>query len=314
VNDTTQKLVDLCARLREAVLPSLGRHAARDHAGVAVGGDVTFAIDEVAESLLAEYMAAELPAWAYYSEDAGLQGAADPELILIVDPIDGTRPAAAGFEMACVSIAAVPPSSVPTMGDVAAGVVQEIKTGDLFVAERGTGFGMTTAAGKAIPFLPTVRADLESIFWTLGFRGRPAVILASVLEELIDASSVGGCVFDIGSATYGVTRILTGQLDAYVDIGPAIIAAHPWTEAEFRRVGRGAVLCNSPYDVAAIYLLCKEAGLPFSDAAGGSLDDRPVLGSDASYQMATIASGNEDLQAALVDCVQRGIRGLRRPA
>jgi len=99
-----------------------------------------------------------------------------------------------------------------------------------------------------------------------------------------------------------------------VDSGPAIIAAHPWTEAEFRRVGRGAVLCNSPYDVAAIYLLCKEAGLPFSDAAGGSLDDRPVLGSDASYQMATIASGNEDLQAALVDCVQRGIRGLRRPA
>jgi hypothetical protein len=39
-----------------------------------------------------------------------------------------------------------------------------------------------------------------------------------------------------------------------------------------------------------------------------------VLGSDASYQMATIASGNEDLQAALIDCVQRGIRGLRGPA
>jgi len=314
VNDTTQKLVDLCARLREVVLPSLGRHAAREHAGVAVGGDVTFAIDEVAETLLAEYMAAELPTWAFYSEDAGLQGAAHPELILVVDPIDGTRPAAAGFEMACVSIAAVPPSSVPTMGDVAAGVIQEIKSGDLFVAERGAGYSMTTAGGEAISFLPTVRTDLESIFWTLGFRGRPAVVLASVLEELIDVSSVGGCVFDIGSATYGVTRILTGQLDAYVDIGPAIIAAHPWTEAEFRRVGRGAVLCNSPYDVAAIYLLCKEAGLPFSDAAGGSLDDRPVLGSDASYQMATIASGNDDLQAALVDCVQRGIRALRRPA
>ena len=167
--------------------------------------------------------------------------------------------------------------------------------------------------GSEIPFLPTPRADLESIFWTLGFRGRPAVILARVLEELIDASSVGGCVFDIGSATYGVTRILTGQLDAYVDIGPAIIAAHPWTEAEFRRVGRGAVLCNSPYDIAAAYLLCKEAGLPFGDADGASLDDRLVLGSDASYQMATVASGNRDLQAVLVECVQRGIAGLRRP-
>ncbi len=311
MNDTTEKLIALCARLRAVVLPSLGLHAARDHAGVAVGGDVTFSIDEQAESLLTELMRDELPTWAFYSEDGGLQGAADPELILIVDPIDGTRPAAAGFEMACVSIAAVPPSPAPTMGDVVAGVVQEIKGGDLFIAEKGGGFSMTRPDGGAIPFQPTARADLESIFWTLGFRGRPAVILASVLEELIDTSSVGGCVFDIGSATYGVTRILTGQLDAYVDVGPAIIAAHAWTEAAFRRVGRGAVLCNSPYDVAAVHLLCKEAGLPFTDAAGGSLDDRPVLGSDSSYQMATVASGNAELQAALVDSVQRGIRDLR---
>jgi myo-inositol-1(or 4)-monophosphatase len=215
--------------------------------------------------------------------------------------------------MACVSIAAVPPGSAPTMGNVVAGVIQEIKNGDLFVAERGAGFSMTRSDGTDIPFVPTARADLESIFWTLGFRGRPAVILASVLEELIDASSVGGCVFDLGSATYGITRILTGQLDAYVDIGPAIIAAHAWAEAEFRRVGRGAVLCNSPYDVAAAHLLCKEAGLPFTGAAGESLDDRPVLGSDASFQMATVAAGNEELQAALIESVRRGIVGLRRP-
>jgi myo-inositol-1(or 4)-monophosphatase len=312
LTDLTDKLATLCGRLRDAVLPSLGTHAARGHAGVAVGGDVTFAIDEQAEALLTEHMREQLPAWAFYSEDGGLQGASDPELILIVDPIDGTRPAAAGFEMACVSIAAVPPGQMPAMGDVVAGVIQEIKNGDLFVAERGAGFSMTRADGGEIPCSPTQRADLESIFWTLGFRGRPAVILTRVLEELIDISSVGGSVFDIGSATYGITRILTGQLDAYVDIGPAIIAAHPWTEAEFRRVGRGAVLCNSPYDVAAAYLLCREAGLPFTGAAGESLDDRPLLGSDASFQMATVAAGNAELQAALVASVQRGIAALRR--
>ena len=78
VNDTTGKLVDLCARLREVVLPSLGAHAARDHAGVAVGGDVTFGIDEIAERLLVEHMRDELPDWAFYSEDGGLQGARTP--------------------------------------------------------------------------------------------------------------------------------------------------------------------------------------------------------------------------------------------
>ncbi|MCX6364584.1 MAG: hypothetical protein NTW58_10535 [Actinobacteria bacterium] len=45
MNDITNILVDLCGRLREVVLPALGQHAARDHAGVAVGGDVTFGID-----------------------------------------------------------------------------------------------------------------------------------------------------------------------------------------------------------------------------------------------------------------------------
>jgi myo-inositol-1(or 4)-monophosphatase len=307
VNDTTCRLVDLCARLRDVVVPSLGMHAARAHTGTAVGGDVTFGIDADAEALLETYMAAEAPRWAYYSEDRGLQGPRDPELILIVDPVDGTRPAAAGLETACVSVAAVPPLPAPTMGDVVAGVVQEIKSGDLFVAEKGAGLSVTRADGADIALRPTGHADLESLFWTLGFRGRPAVILARVLEDLIDGSSVGGAVFDIGSASYSITRILTGQLDAYVDIGPAIIDAHPWVEAEFRRVGRGSVLCNSPYDLAASHLLCREAGVPIGDADGRPLDDRPALGSDAQHQLACIASSNPELQAALVGAVQRGI-------
>ena len=314
MSETIERLEVLCASLRAVVLPSLGVHAARAHAGVAVGGDVTFGIDEEAERHLAAYMAEHLPGWAYYSEDGGLQGAADPELILIVDPIDGTRPAAAGFEAACVSAAAVPSRAAPAMGDVVAGVIQEIKSGDLFAAEKGGGFRMTRAAGGELPFLPTADADLERLFWTLGFRGRPAVILAGVLERLIDVSSVGGAVFDIGSATYSITRILTGQLDAYVDIGPAIIDAHPWTEAEFRRVGRGNVLCNSPYDLAAAYLISREAGIPITGAHGESLDERLLLGSDAAFQIACVASGNPALQAEIVALVERGLSELASPA
>jgi myo-inositol-1(or 4)-monophosphatase len=314
MSQTAERAVALCALLRETVLPFLGRHAARAHAGAAVGGDVTFDIDERAEAVLEEFMAAHLPGWAYYSEDRGLQGAADPEVILIVDPIDGTRPAAAGFEMACVSVAAVPGSiAEPTMDDVVVGVLQELKSGDLFVAERGAGLRMRRASGEPIPLLPTPATDIESLFWTIGFRGRPAVVLATVLAELIDTSSVGGGVFDIGSATYSITRVFTGQLDAYVDIGPAIIDAHPAVEAEFRRVGRGAVLNNSPYDLAAVHLMCREAGLPITDAAGRALDDRLLLGSDREYQMACIASGNDELQRRLIEVVQRGMESFAWP-
>ncbi len=307
---TLPRLLELCSLVRSAVLPCLGLHAARQHAGEAVGGDVTFDIDEKAETVLAEHMAAHQPTWAYYSEDRGLQGADEPDMVLVVDPIDGTRPAAAGFEMACVSVAAVPALDSPTMGDVVAGVVQEIKSGDVFAAERGGGLLMRRVGGQQIPLLPSPSTDIDSLFWTLGFRGRPAVVLATVLADLIDRSSVGGGVFDIGSATYSITRVLTGQLDAYVDIGPAIIAAHPAMEDEFRRVGRGAVLNNSPYDLAAAQLLCTEAGLPITDADGRPLDDHRLLGSDHEYQMACVVSGNHALHASILEVVRRGIADL----
>jgi len=200
------------------------------------------------------------------------------------------------------------------MDDVQAGVVQELKSGDLFVAERGAGLRMERADRSEIPLLPSPSTDIESLFWTLGFRGRPAVMLATVLAELIDGSSVGGGVFDVGSATYCITRVLTGQLDAYDDIGPEIIATHPAIEAEFRRVGRGAVLNNSPYDLAAARLLCTEAGLPISDARGESLAGRLLLGSDHEHQMACVVAGNDDLHGQVLEIVAQGIDGLRWPA
>ena len=305
--DVVSELTDLCAGLREVVLPFLGRHAARAHAGEAVGGDVTFEIDEIAERYLERYLAERLPRWAAYSEDRGLQGAADPELVLIVDPIDGTRPAAAGLESACVSVAAARPGGAPVMDDLVAGVVQEIKGGDLFAAERGAGVAVRRLDGVPVRLTPSPSTSLEGLFWNTGLRGRPLGLLSRTIEELVDASSVGGAVFELGSAAYAITRVLTGQLDAYVDIGPAIIAAWPATEAEFRRVGRGHVLCNSPYDLAAGWLLCREAGVPMTDADGSSLGARPLLGSDAGYQLACIVAGNETLHAELTAAVGRGI-------
>ena len=99
-----------------------------------------------------------------------------------------------------------------------------------------------------------------------------------MLGELIDASSVGGGTFDLGSATYDMTRIATGQLDAYVEPGPRMVADVPGMREQFERVGGGAVLNNSPYDLAAAALCLEEAGAVVTDAYGAPLDDRPLLG------------------------------------
>ncbi len=297
---------DLGLALRERVLPELGSHSGRAHSEPGAGGDVTFAIDEVAESFLEEYLAEHAPAVAFYSEDRGMvDPSGDAEWVLIVDPIDGTRPAMAGFEAACVSVAAARfGDGEPTMGDVVAGAVVEIKSGSLFFAERD---------GEVEP-TPSLSANtaLDRMFWTYGLRGRPAVATATVLEELIDSSSVGGGTFDLGSATYDMTRVLTGQLDAYIEPGPRIVADVPGMQEEFERVGSGAVLNNSPYDLAAAALICECAGVLVSDAYGKPLADRPLLGSGVDFQMSCVASANVELHDRILRSLDDGIERLLR--
>src|SRR5205085_12154290 len=110
---------DLSLALRERVLPMLGSHAGRAHAGaLSAGGDVTFRIDEEAEALLESWLAERAPDVAFYSEDRGLvlPSGGTAAHVLVVDPIDGTRPAMAGLESCCVSVAAAPLGDGVTMG------------------------------------------------------------------------------------------------------------------------------------------------------------------------------------------------------
>src|SRR3954465_1780127 len=298
----------LAAPLRNEVLPPLGAHAERAHSGAAEGGDVTFQIDERAEARMEAFLAERAPEISFYSEDRGLVSPAGDraEWVLVVDPIDGTRPALAGLESCCVSVAAAPLESEPTMADVQVGCVLELKSGESFVAERGAGL-------EPAPQLSQNRS-LERMFWTYGFRGRPARALVEVLAELIDPSSVGGGTFDLGSATFDMTRVVTGQLDAYVEPGPRMIDDVPEMRSEFERVGGGAVLNNSPYDLAAATICLQEGGAVVTDAYGQPLANRPLLGSSHEFQMSCGAASNSDLHAAICSELDAGIERLRSAA
>ena len=312
---------EVAVAIRDRVVPHLGSHDGRAHSGRSEGaGDVTFAIDAEAERFLGDHLARHAPGVAFYSEDRGLvlpgrgggapspQGAGEgePSTVLVVDPIDGTRPALAGLQSCCVSVAAAPYRAGVTMGEVTAGCVVEIPTGAVFLAERGLGL-LEGGTGRRSSV-----ERLDRMFWTYGFRGRPARATVEVLADLIDASSVGGATFDLGSAAFDMTRLLTGQLDAYVEPGPRMIAEVPGMLEEFRRVGGGAVLNNSPYDLAAAALCLAEGGAVVTDATGAPLDHRPLLGSDHEHQMSIVASANEELHGRILDALDAGIDRLRR--
>jgi myo-inositol-1(or 4)-monophosphatase len=299
-------VVELATRLRERVLPELGSHTGRAHTGGGAGGDVTFAIDSLAEDELERFIGERAPGVAFYSEDRGLVAPPEATYVLVVDPIDGTRPAMAGFESACVAVATAPlGDGSPTMADVEIGCVMGIKTGERILAVRGEG-----VVESSQPVRLSANADLSRMFWAYGFRGRPVRPTAEVLGDLIDASSVGGGTFELGSQAYAMTRLVTGQLDAVIEVGSRLVDEVPGMREEFERVGGGVILNNSPYDLAAPALCLTEAGGVLSDGWGRSLGDRPLLGSGHEYQMSSISAANPELHAKLVRAVDQGVSRL----
>jgi myo-inositol-1(or 4)-monophosphatase len=309
VSDAANLALEVAAAIRSAVVPLLGRQESRVRTGRAPGGDATLAIDEVAERVLDERLAAEGDVGSY-SEDRGLVVYGSPRFFLVVDPVDGTRPAAAGLESACVSVAVVPPSEDARLGDVSFGVVHELKSGTRFWAARGEGARAETATGAGVDLAPSSNTDLARLFFAVGLRGRPVVPMSVVLEELIDDASMGGGCFDLGSATFDMTRVAAGQLDAYVDIGRRVLDEVPSTEAAFLAVGEGSVSTNFPYDVAAATLVVEEAGGVVTHADGRSLRDHPSVGSARDEGLAVLASGNPALHRSILAALDRGIARL----
>ena len=301
---------DLAHALREIVVPRLGAEDGRAHARESAGGDVTFAIDAEAEAFRERWVAANAPTVAFYSEDRGMVspgGSAD--WVLVVDPIDGTRPALAGLEAACTSVALAPlGDGEPAMGDVVEGAVVEIKSGEWFAARRGEG------CRASRPIALSANTDLDRLFWVYGFTRRPARAVVEVIGDLVDRSSLGGGVFDLGSATFDLTRILTGQLDAYVEPGARMVDEVPGMREEFARVGGGHVVNNSPYDLAAAALCLEEGGAVITDAAGGALASYPLLGSGPEFHISCVAAASAALHTMLVDAVERGMERLRSSA
>lgn len=304
-------LLEIARTVRAAVRPHLGRAASRGAAGTAVGGDTTFGIDEIAEDAAVRFLEeASGDGLAWYTEDRGLTVRGRPTRLIVLDPIDGTRPAGAGLEACCVSVASAPFAESATLGDVDEAVVLEIKGGTLFAARRNRGVRIVDR-GEARAPTPSRVTTLEGSFWVYGLRGRPTMPSAIVLEELIDRTGVSGGTFDLGSACYAMTGVVAGRFDAYVDHGQRLIDDIPETRPLFEAIAGGAVLNNSPYDVAAALLVCREAGCPVTDARGEPLEDKPLVGSGADYCVSTLAACTPELHAEVLAALDRGIDRLR---
>lgn len=303
-------MLELANAIRSAVAPWAREARGREIVGHAASGDPTFEVDRIAEkALLAFLKSARIPV-AYYSESAGYTTFTNtqPVNLLIVDPIDGTRAAKNGFEGCVVAIASTRVIERPCMADVDNACVMEILGNRLFYAERGK--GVKIAQGNHIKrFKPIKNQPLEMVSWSMTVPGRPAELIFPTAAKLIDLTSLKGGFFPCNSTSFSLTRLVSNQLDACIDVANRYYRDVPYlVKDQFINAGRGAVLGIEPYDIAASLLIAEEAGCIVTDAYGKKFDEVLLLDTSVENQRSMIAAADPALHEKLVTFFDARIR------
>ncbi|HVE79392.1 MAG TPA: inositol monophosphatase family protein [Gemmatimonadaceae bacterium] len=205
--------------------------------------DWVSAVDLAAEDAIREVIAARHPDAALVAEERS-PDAAVGSLVFVVDPLDGTTNFLHGYPVYAVSIAAV------VDGGLAAGVVLDVPTGELFTATAGGGARM---AGQ--PIRVSATTDPRHALVGTGFPFKHPDLLAPYLAQLPRVLASTSGVRRAGSAALDLAAVAAGRFDAFWELRLAA------------------------WDVAAGILLVREAGGIVTDLDGrdAAVSDGPVV-------------------------------------
>jgi myo-inositol-1(or 4)-monophosphatase len=180
-------------------------------------------------------------------------------LVFVVDPLDGTTNFLHGFPWYAVSIAAL------VDGELAAGVVLNIATGELFTAVSGGG---ARRNGQPIR-VSKIEEPLKALVGT-GFPFKYGDQVDEYLRGFGEAMRQSAGVRRAGSAALDLADVATGRYEAF------------WE------------LMLAPWDVAAGILLVREAGGIVSD----------LTGAPAPVAHTGIVAGNQKMHGWLLELIK----------
>jgi myo-inositol-1(or 4)-monophosphatase len=205
------------------------------------------------------------------------------------------------------------PMDSPLLGSVVAGCLLEIKTGGGLLGYGGGGVSKIFPDNSRTPVTPSAlsqKTDISRMFWSTEMCGRPAKATDVMLGNLTNTSSFAGACFVFNSASYSISRVILGQLDAYVDFYAGLVTqpgGDKW-ERLSTSLFQGKVFGLFPYDVAAAAFLAKEAGATVTDAFGHSLENVELLKSGRDGLMTAVVAANPALSRQILTYLENGFR------
>jgi fructose-1,6-bisphosphatase/inositol monophosphatase family enzyme len=256
-----EKIKSLAKKTVNSVSRKIKRAASTDftkfnnNIGLGADGTITKYVDKIAEDAAINTIQKSKTKVNVLSEEIGFidNGA---EYTFVLDPLDGTRNAARGIPFYSVSLAV----GKKRLSDVEYGIVKNIPTGDLFVAEKGFGaFYNNKRIG--VPELPD-KEILSSL--ALGKNFDKTTIKLARKDK----------VRSLGSASLEMCMVAIGGLDFYL-IGK-----------EYLRI----------VDIAASTLILREAGGTVTNILGEELD----MSFDLNEHTSVVAACNMDIVKKII--------------
>ena len=244
--------------------------AAGDY-GIGAGGDVSRRIDIIAEKTVLDHLdSSGLPCVVLGEECGRVELSQNPEGYVIMDAIDGSANAVRGVPFFCSSLAFATEDS---LSSVSAGVVTDLSSGDMYWAvssDHGGGGGTDGSSSNngstGGAFLNDSRIhvrDTDPIYRIVGINTSGAS--ASLMERLQPLFEDNNHIRHFGANALEMALFARGTLDAFVDIRDTI------------RI----------QDIAAGYLIAKEAGGLLTNQRLEPLDADLEYGTRISFIMAT---------------------------
>jgi len=138
--------------------------------------------------------------------------------------------------------------------------------------------------------------------WSFELVGRPVERIIEKLGSLINRSSFKGSVYIFNSSAFALTRLVTGQLDAYIDItGWLVDDGNNNTQLPQNSI-HNPVVGLFAYDIAAAFLIARESQCVISDSWGRPLDDQSLI---SHKILSCIAASNLKLHQKLITWVNK---------
>lgn len=266
----TKTSKQIMQEVKEAVTPLVGERNAGEVVKMGADGTPTKLIDQAAEEKVIEVLKSTGRPLVLVSEEIGRVeiGTGLPEVIFVVDPLDGTTNAVKNIPAYGISLAIAEindPDRAMTIDDIELGFVENFATGDVYHAMKGVGAKLN---GKTITTSPKTDVSHSSV---------GAYIYRASMERVDKLCKTVRRMRILGAVALELCYVADGTYDAFLDLR-----------------GNLRIL-----DISAAKLILEEAGGLTSDE-----NHQPLKGElNVLDRTSIIASGNSEFHRELLKLI-----------